>query len=301
MSRLAIAALQLELDQGNNLDTICEEIARTVRRYPWVELIMIGELATYGSSTDHAQAMPALAEQVYRDAAREHGIWLIPGSLYEIDDGSIFNTTPVIAPNGDVVRRYRKMYPFCPYEKGVTPGKDFAVIDIPDVGRVGVMICYDMWFPEVARTLVWMGAQVILCPSMTNTIDRDLELAMARTLGAINQCYFVNVNVAGGIGNGLSIVVAPDGRVLHQSGERTEAIALDLDLDLVQRVRERGVDGLGQPLKSFRDGPLGFPCYEGASEHLRALGELKMPARPGSEKAAGHWNHSPPKTGSNEG
>lgn len=300
MSRLAIAALQLELPAGNNLEVICEEIAKAVRRYPWIELMVIGELATFGSSTDHAQPVPTLAEQIYRDCAREHGIWLIPGSLYESDRGAIYNTLPVISPSGEILHRYRKMYPFRPYEKGVADGEDFVVFDIPGVARIGVMICYDMWFPEVARTLAWMGSEIILCPSMTNTIDRDLELSMARTLGAINQCYLVNVNVAGQIGNGRSIVVGPDGRVLHQSGEKTEAIALELDIEHVRRVRERGVDGLGQVLKSFRDGPAMFPCYGHASSHLEKLGELTMPQRPGADTNR-PWPHKAPKTGSNEG
>ena len=71
------------------------------------------------------------------------------------------------------------------------------VFDVPSVGRFGVSNCYDMWFPETTRTLAAMGAEVILHPSMTNTIDRDVELAIARTNAAINQCYFFDINVAG--------------------------------------------------------------------------------------------------------
>jgi transcriptional regulator with PAS, ATPase and Fis domain len=54
-----------------------------------------------------------------------------------------------------------------------------------------------MWFPETTRTLAWMGAEVVIHPTMTNTIDRDLELAIARTNAAVNQCWFVDVNCAG--------------------------------------------------------------------------------------------------------
>ncbi len=92
----------------------------------------------------------------------------------------VYNTTSVIDPQGEVVRRFRKLFPFRPYERDVAGGSEFCVFDVPAVGRFGVSICYDMWFPETTRTLVAMGAEVILHPTMTDTIDRDVELSIAR-------------------------------------------------------------------------------------------------------------------------
>ena len=82
----------------------------------------------------------------------------------------------------------------------VARGNRHTVFDIPDVGRFGVSICYDMWFPETTRTLAWMGAEVILHPSLTNTIDRDVEISIARASAATNQCYFVDLNCSGRLG-----------------------------------------------------------------------------------------------------
>jgi deaminated glutathione amidase len=217
-------------------------------------------------------------------------LWLVPGSLYERDGDLVYNTTPVINPRGEVVARYRKMFPFLPYEKGVTPGSEFVVFDVPEVGRFGVSICYDMWFPETTRTLAWMGAEVIVHPTMTNTIDRDIELAIARTNAAVNQCYFVDVNCAGRLGNGRSIVVGPDGGVMHQAGTGYEVIPVELDLGLVRRSRQRGLLGLGQVLKSFRDSDVQFPPYvagKGGSPALEALGPLVVPGRAGTGKGDG--------------
>ncbi len=109
--------------------------------------------------------------------------WLLPGSLYELDGDVIYNTAVVISPEGEIVAKYRKMFPWLPYEAGTAAGNEFCVFDIPDVGRFGLMICYDMWFPEVTRTLVWMGAEVILQPTMTPTSDREVELVMAQASG----------------------------------------------------------------------------------------------------------------------
>jgi predicted amidohydrolase len=83
----------------------------------------------------------------------------------------------------------------------VTP----VVFDVPGAGKIGIAICYDVWFPEASRTLAAMGAEVILVPTMTNTIDRDVELSIARSTAAINQCIVVDVNVGGEQGFGRSV------------------------------------------------------------------------------------------------
>ena len=155
------------------------------------------------------------------------------------------------------------------------------VFDVPAVGRFGVSICYDSWFPETSRTLAWMGAEVIIRPTMTNTIDRDLELAIARSSAAINQCYFLDINSAGRLAYGRSLVVDPDGVVIHQAGSGHEVIPVELDFERVRRSRERGILGLGQVLKSFRDTAVRFPPYlEGHanSAAMQALGALCMPS-----------------------
>ena len=278
MSHFSIAGLQLELSNQDNFYIIQKEIERVKKTFPWVDMIVLSELSTFGTSTANAQNMPGEAEQFYCDLAEKNKLWLIPGSLFEKKDGNIYNTAPVINPQGEVVERYRKLFPFFPYEKGVTPGSDFVVFDVPGVGRFGLSICYDQWFPEVSRTLAWMGAEVILCPTLTGTIDRELELSIARTNAVVSQSYFFNINVAGRLGNGRSIVVGPDGNVIYQAGDKTEIIPIEIDLDHVRRVRERGVLGLGQTLKSFRDSEVEFPLYEEGkrqSEPLKSLGELK--------------------------
>ena len=68
--------------------------------------------------------------------------------------------------NGEVVGRYDKIFPFYPYETGVTGGDEFLIFDVPDVGRFGITICYDMWFPETSRTLAVQGVEVILHPTL---------------------------------------------------------------------------------------------------------------------------------------
>jgi predicted amidohydrolase len=179
------------------------------------------------------------------------------------------------------VGRHRKLFPFMPYEQGVSPGDQFVVFDVPGAGRIGLLICYDMWFPEVARTLAWMGAEAIICPTMTTTIDRDVELAIARSTAAINQLWFVNINTAGDLGLGRSIVVGPDGTVVYTAGSMREIITVELDFAQVRHVRERGLFGQCQTLKSFRDRKVEFPQYLKAAggAALDSLGKLQLPEK----------------------
>jgi predicted amidohydrolase len=282
VKNFSIAGLQLALSCADNRDRIERDITATIRRFPWVQMVVLPELASFGVALGAAEALPGPTEERYRALARGLGIWLVPGSLYEREGDRIFNTAVVIDPSGAVVGRYRKIYPFLPYEAGVSHGIETLVFDVPEVGRFGVSICYDQWFPEVTRAMAWQGAEVILHPTLTATIDRAQELVLAQANAIVNQCYFVDINHAGALGNGRSIIVGPEGDVIHQAGEQNEVIPVTLDLERVSDTRTRGIKGLGQVLKSFRDTRVEFPCYGAAaaeSPSLRALGPLALPPR----------------------
>ncbi|MGH3144642.1 MAG: carbon-nitrogen hydrolase family protein, partial [Rubrobacter sp.] len=151
------------------------------------------------------------------------------------------------------------------------------------VGRFGISICYDTWFPEVPRTLAVMGAEVILRPTLTGTIDRGLELSIARATAAANQCFVFDINGVGDGGYGRSIVCSPDGTVLYEAGSGEETIPLEINLDDARRSREHGILRLGQPLKSFRDRTVDFSIYRQGASHpyLDSLGPLEKPTRAG--------------------
>jgi predicted amidohydrolase len=278
MTTFAIAGLQLEAANGDNVESMITEIDAAARRYPWLNMVVLAELNAYGGDKARAEVMPGLTEERFCEAAKRHGIWVIPGSMYESAGDLIYNTTPVISPDGVVISRYRKQFPWLPYEQDVASGDQFSVFDIPGVGRFGISICYDMWFPETVRTMAWMGAEVILHPSLTGTIDRDVEIAMVRSHAATNQCYFFDVNLAGPLGVGQSCIAGPGGEVIHQAGKGREIIPLKLDLDYVRDARKNGWHNLGQPLKSFRDSQVQFPQYSQGydSESLRQMGELRI-------------------------
>jgi deaminated glutathione amidase len=126
-----------------------------------------------------------------------------------------------------------------------------------------------------------MGAEVILHPSLTGTVDRDVELAIARSTAATNQCYFVDINGLGAGGTGRSIVVGPEGDVLHQAGTGEELIPVELDLERVRRTRERGISRWASPQE--------LPRSEGPVQGLRSRwkgGSEGIPGDPGSPREA---------------
>ncbi len=283
MKPFAIAGMQLELSAlHENVTQMGARLDVLMSVYPWVQMVVFSELAPYGPLIKNAVEFPAPAEQTFQAWAKKHGIWLLPGSMFEKEGDKIYNTASVINPNGEIVGRYRKMFPFRPYEEGVESGTEFLVFDVPDGGRFGVSICYDLWFPETARTLASMGAEVILHPTLTGTIDRDVELSIVRASAAQNQCFVFGINGFGDCGNGRSIICGPAGEVLYQGFSAPEMIPLEIDFERVRRSREFGLHGLGQQLKSFRDRKVEFPVYgpDGRQwPYLQSLGDLVKPER----------------------
>lgn len=267
--------------QHSNVEAMCDRVEGILYLYPWVQMVVFSELAPFGPSPSKAQPLPGPAEDTFRALAEKHEVWLVPGSMFERRGSEVYNTSSIIAPDGSVVARYSKMFPFRPYEQDVEAGDRFVLWDVPDTGRFGISICYDMWFPETTRTLAAKGAEVIIHPSLTPTIDRQIELSIAKASAAMNQCFVFDINGVGDGGNGRSIVVGPAGDVLHQAGDAPEIIPIEIDLDRVRRSREFGLRGLGQPLKSFRDRKVAFKIYSEPKEaaYLRTLGPLEKPHR----------------------
>ena len=281
MTHFAIAGIQMNVAMKNNLAEMNRRLDVLMNLYPWVEMVVFSELAANGPSLPSAQPMGGEYEQAFAEMARKHSVWLIPGSIFEKNDGRIYNMTPVLNPAGEIITRYRKMFPFTPYEDGTTPGTEFCVFDIPGAGRFGVSICYDIWFPETTRTLVSMGAEVILNPALAHFIDRPADLVIAQASAAMFQCYVFHINGLLAGGSGQSRVIDPAGQLLHDGNTQEELIPIEIDFALVRRQRERGLLGMGQVLKSFRDRAVDFDVYSEGFDHCfsNSLGPLEKPAR----------------------
>ncbi|GIS75801.1 MAG: hypothetical protein CM1200mP12_15200 [Gammaproteobacteria bacterium] len=276
MKPLSIAAIQLNLARKDNYTLLESKAREAVYRFPWLEMLVFSELAVGGAGASNATFFLSEYLDKLKKLAKELDVWLIPGSFYEETEEGTFNTTPVIDNKGDLVTKCRKLYPFLPYETGVAAGNEVCVFEIPGSGKVGIHICYDLWFPETSRALALKGAEVILHPSLTDTCDRDVERAMVKATAAQQQCYYIDVNAGGEQGVGLSLIAGPDGEILHDALAGEEFMLVEVDFDRVRRCRKRGLKGLGQPIKSYRDDPKRHLSEVSDTDYLNKLGDLEV-------------------------
>jgi formamidase len=275
---LFVAALQTAGVPGDPAATL-GQLERSVRAlratFDGLQLVLAPEL--------HLMALPPLLEEddgaTPQDLAievpgelterlgalaRETELWLVPGSIYERVGDAVANTALVLSPSGDLVASYRKCFPWQPYET-TQPGTSTVCFDIDGIGRFGIAICHDGAFPEIFRSLAWQGAEAIFQVTLTGTSDREAETVIARANAIVNQVAVVNVNAAAPVGNGRILVIDPEGAVRYEAGVGEEVLTAVLDLDQVQRVRERGSFGINRLWEEMdRVGPgLDLPLYGG--------------------------------------
>jgi formamidase len=275
---LSIAALQtapVSRDPAATLALFGERLPGVMATVPETQLVLAPELhlsaqpGLLEEQSDYpeevAVSVPGPLTEALAGLAREHGVWLVPGTVFErAEDGRIHNTALAFSPQGELAARYRKVFPWQPHEE-CAPGDRFVVFDLPGVGRIGLAICYDGNFPETFRQLAWMGAELVLQPTLTTTSDRSAELVLARANAIANQLYVVNLNAAAPAGLGRSLVVDPEGLVRVEAGSGEELLTDVLDLDTVTRVREHGLAGVSRMWEQLlRAGPaVELPAYGG--------------------------------------
>jgi predicted amidohydrolase len=282
MRPFTIAGKQMKVSATHsNVEMMKLKMDIAMSIHPAIDMILFSELAGYGPLTYLVQEFPGEFEREMEAIEVKHGISLLPGSVFEEIGDLIYNTASVIDPQGNIVAPCRNMFPFYPYEVGVTSRNEFSIFDVPEVGVFDVSICYDMSFPETVRTLTGMKAEVILHPAMMGTMDRDMEHSIAQTKAAVNQCFFFDINglEAGGIGR--STVCGPDSRIVFQTGSTEEITPIEIDMERAQRSRELGVMRLGQPMNSFRDyiGNLNVYTPRTPLPYLDKLGPLIKPSK----------------------
>ncbi|UCC67971.1 MAG: carbon-nitrogen hydrolase family protein [Armatimonadota bacterium] len=192
-----------------------------------------------------------------REMARKHGLWLNAGYLRG-RKSAYFNTSVLVSPAGRVVGRFNKVHP-APNE-AVLAGSDYPVFRT-ELGTIGLLICYDVWFPEAARMLVLAGAEIILIMADVPAgrggksalpghpiSDERLNWTTLATARALENDVFVVVadrvryRPAGGGSMGGSMIISCDGTMLAQASfQREDLIIADLD----GRARSAWVDAYG--------------------------------------------------------
>lgn len=207
-------------------------------------------------------------EAIYRLGllAKKHGIYFIPGtfaeSAKELQSGQYYNTCPVFSPDGTLIRTYRKKVPFRPGELSMPSGDDeYCLFEIAEKNiRVGVQICYDQFFPEIARTLALKGAELIVCPSLDPFEYKHIPEILPRARALENELYYIWTCGTGQTGSGTccgsSVIVDPEGAIVFKCPEVPALITKTLDFDQVILKRAYGRD---QHLNSLRYFNISYP------------------------------------------
>lgn len=271
MSRpLALVLAQAAKRPADDLDGFAADIRERIHGLPETPLVIYPEMHLCGPVGAAAEALAeplgGARDKVLGALAGDLRIWLAPGSVYERGvDGKIYNTAVVYSPRGERIAAYRKIFPWRPYET-TCPGGEFVVVDLDGIGRVGLSICYDAWFPETTRHLAWMGAELVLNVVETTGSDRAQEQVLARANAIVNQVFVASVNCASPVGTGRSMLVDPQGTVRSEAAGDSDTTLTDvIDLDEVANVRRYGTAGLNRLWQQFRpdDQPLELPLYQG--------------------------------------
>jgi predicted amidohydrolase len=154
---------------GKSTRTNCEEFAPLVAEAARqkADLVVLGETVPYVNVNkkphETAEAIPGPTTNYFGQLANTHDLHIVL-SLYERDQHLVYNTAVLIGPDGELIGKYRKVcLPHAEVENGVAPGTDYPVFDTA-IGKVGLMVCYDGFFPEVARELANRGAELIAWP-----------------------------------------------------------------------------------------------------------------------------------------
>jgi predicted amidohydrolase len=222
-----------------------DRLAELVREYAdGAELVVAPELVTSGYDLDVlARRGRELAEPLdgptaarVAELATQTGATVVFGMLERYGD-VLYDTAVVAAPDAHLVP-YRKSHLYPTESELFAAGTELVVAPTP-AGRLGMMICFEHAFPDVATALALRGAQILVIPSAVPFGYEHLLTLRTRARAQDNQMFAVGCNLAGNGFCGRSLVADPRGEILAEAGTEETVVRAVLDLTVIERERER--------------------------------------------------------------
>jgi len=252
--KLAICQLKSGIEKEKNLKK-AENMVKEAGRDS-ADIIVLPEM--FNTSLDMsviksgAESFGGPTTDLLSGLARKTESILVGGSIPEKEAEKIYNTSFIFAKDGSLAAKHRKIHLFdvdieggISYKESsvITPGNKVTVLKT-DICKIGVMICYDMRFPELSRAMVDMGAEILITPAAFNMTTGPSHWHITSRVRALdNQVFFIAASPARDenlkyVAYGHSLCVDPWGRIISEATEKEEIIYCTIDLDYLDKIRK---------------------------------------------------------------
>jgi predicted amidohydrolase len=249
--KVAVVQFKASTNKEENLKKIISYVTKaasknaTLCAFP--EFMML-----YTKSSQTSKQLADLSETINENfissiskVAKENHIQVV-GSFYEKSkkNNRVYDTSFVINHLGKVISTYRKIHLYDALgfkeSKKMMPGSKIAKPVATSIGKIGMMICYDLRFPEMSRTLALAGSEVLIAPSawVKGPMKEEHWITINKTRAIENGCYVIAPDQVGNIYCGRSLVVDPYGKVLLDMKKKQGISFVDIDLKKVKQIRK---------------------------------------------------------------
>ena len=253
--RTALIQMHVSHDRQKNIDSACAKIREAAAN--GTDIAVLPEMFCCPYQNDcfrpYGETENGAAQTALSGLAAKLGLYIIGGSIPELDGEKVYNTCYVYGRQGKLLAKHRKAHLFDIDVKGgqrfkesdtFSPGNAITTFET-EFGLMGLCICFDLRFEELARCMCLRGAKAVFVPAAFNmtTGPAHWEL-LFRQRAVDNQCFTIGVSpardeTAGYVAYGNSIAVDPWGTVLTRAGSEETILYADLDLSKVDSVRQQ--------------------------------------------------------------
>jgi predicted amidohydrolase len=249
--KVAVVQFKALTNKENNLKKIISYMTKAASKHATLcafpEFMMF-----YTKSSQTPKELSNLSETINGNfistiakTAKENHIQVV-GSFYEKSNkkNRVYDTSFVINTSGKVISTYRKihLYDALGFKESdkMIPGSKIAKPVTTSIGKIGMMICYDLRFPEMSRALAIAGSEILIAPSawVKGPMKEEHWITINKTRAIENGCYVIAPDQVGNIYCGRSLVVDPYGKILLDMKKRQGVSFVDIDLKKVKQIRK---------------------------------------------------------------
>jgi len=251
MTKIAVVQFKASINENQNLKKILHYIKTAAKKD--TDLCAFPEfMMFYTNSSQSAAQLAAKAQTIKGEfvtsitkCAKENSIMVV-GTFYEKSKkkNRVYDTSFLIDKKGKILSTYRKihLYDALGFHESdkMTPGSKITLPTKTKIGKLGMMICYDLRFPEMSRALASAGSEIIIVPSawVKGKMKEEHWITINKTRALENGCYVIAPDQVGNIYCGRSLVIDPFGKILLDMKKRQGISFVNISLDKVKEIRK---------------------------------------------------------------